>query len=140
MTKFKLNNGYLNIENREISEIVSSIIDEEFFWEFLSEALITYIEKYNDNNEGSNVNIDLKSLLNSTEQNNNKLEDMAKLLSEIKTTINGLNAVSLNNSSSNKYILLNKPKSKSLSRNTNDISDYHSTKTKSNISKIRKKL
>lgn len=45
-----------------------------------------------------------------------------------------------NNSSSNKYMLLNKPKSKSLSRNTNDISDYHSTKTKSNISKIRKRI
>lgn len=143
MTKFKLNNGYLNIENREISEIVSSIIDEEFFWEFLSEALITYIEKYNDNNEGSNVNIDLKSLLNSTEQNNNKLEDMAKLLSEIKTTINGLNAVSLNNSSSNKGVVVgasgskSKPKTKSKSRpkpiTTNKLGSPSGSKNKSGM-------
>ena len=45
-----------------------------------------------------------------------------------------------NNSNSNGYVLLHKPKSKSLSRNTNDISDYNSTKTKSNISKTRKRI
>lgn len=122
MTKFKLNNGYLNIENEEVSDIVGRMIDEEFFWEFLSDALETFIINYNnDNSEDKNTsNVEIQSLLNSTEQNSNKLEDVMKMLSELKTTVNNLNTVSINNSNSGKGVVVgassSKPKTKSKSR------------------------